>query len=46
MGKILNAIIKELIEQGYVIEIEDNGVVQLLITEDNINDIKFNIGVE
>lgn len=46
MEKILNAIIKELIEQGYVIEIEDSGVVQLLITEDNIDDIKFNIGVE
>ena len=46
MEKILNAIIKKLIERGYVIEIEDSGVAQLLITADNIDDIKFNIGVE
>lgn len=46
MEKILNAMIKELIKQGYVVEIEDSGVVQLLITADNIDDIKFNIGVE
>jgi len=46
MEKILNAIIKKLIKQGYVIEIEDSGVVQLLIMKDNVDDIKINIGVE
>lgn len=46
MEKFLNRVIKDLIEQGYVIEIEDGGVVQFLITKDNIETVKINVGVE
>lgn len=46
MEKLLNKIVKELIKRGYVIEIEDDGVVQFLITKDNIETVKINVGVE
>lgn len=44
MEKFLNTVIKELIEQGYVLEIEDDGVAQLLITKENVGTIKINVG--
>lgn len=46
MEKFLNKVVKELIEHGYVIEIEDDGVVQFLITKDNVETVKINVGVE
>lgn len=46
MEMFLNIIMKKLIEHGYVIEIEDDGVVQFLITKDNIETVKINVGVE